>query len=675
MSEREIIKTTCPRDCYDSCGIAVVRRDGQVTRVLGDPDHPVSRGALCGKCAIAYNGAWRDADVRLTRPLKRIGKKGEGRFAPTTWDEALAAIAERLDGIASRGDAERILTAHYTGTCSVIANGFPMRFFNRLGAREVEPDSICNLAGHLALDYVYGISVKGIDPRTAKDSACVLVWGANPSASGPHAHKYWLQEQPGKLIVVDPVRTPTADLADLHLRPYPGSDAALAFAMMHVIKHEGLLDDDFIAAHTLGFDELAPSLAACTPEWGEATTGVAAEDIQAAARVYAAGPSILWLGQALQRQRTGGNIFRAVSLLPALTGNIGKAGAGLYYLNGKGATRNMDLSYVSCPSLRRSEVPSLSHMDLVEALNDPAEAEALILWNINIAASNPRQQALREALGRDDLFTVVIDLFQTDSADYADYVLPAASFLEFDDLVGSYLHLTLSAQAQVMAPLGEALPNQEIFRRLAGAMGFEEEALFEDDQSIIDTMLAQTGLGIGFDELKARGTVEMTKEPQILFEDGVFPTPSGRIEIASAQAEADGLPRLPQPSAEERPANGRLRLLSPASPWHMNSSYDNDPRIAERARETVVTLHPDDAARLGLKAGGRVSLENETGRIEMMLEVADVVPPGVALSPKGRWPKRDGNGANINALNPGEKADMGASTAVHGVEVAITPVT
>jgi anaerobic selenocysteine-containing dehydrogenase len=451
MSDKRIVKTTCPRDCYDACGMAVLKDDDEVVKVTGDRDHPVSRGALCGKCALAYNGAWRDPEQRLLYPLRRAGAKGDGRFERLGWDQALSDIAGRLGAVLDDGEPSRIVHAHYTGTCSVLANAFPMRFFNRLGATEAEPDTVCNNAGHVALGYVFGISAKGFDPRTARDTGCLVVWGANPHASAPHAYKHWLKEQPGKLIVVDPVRTPTAELADLHLQPFPGSDAALAFAMLHVMRRDGLLDRDFIAAHSVGFDELEPLIADSAPDWGERMSGVPAARIEAAARLYAAGPSMLWLGQGLQRQPTGGNVFRTVAMLPALTGNVGRPGAGFYYLNGKGPTRGIDMEYVAMPSLSTAPPSKISHMDLAAVLEDPRLSRAFLQWNMNVAASGPQQRRLHAALRRDDLFTVVVDLFQTDSADFADYVLPAASFLEFDDLVASYMHLSVSAQAQAMA--------------------------------------------------------------------------------------------------------------------------------------------------------------------------------------------------------------------------------
>ncbi len=666
----EVVLTTCPRDCYDACGIAVVKRNGTIRHVRGDPGHPVSRGKLCRKCSIGYNGSFLDPEARLTRPLRRAGAKGEGRFEPVSWDEALGEIAERLREIEAGPGAHTVLNAHYTGTFSLLGYFFPLRFFHRLGATEVDPDTICNKAGHVALEYVYGTSMTGFDPRTARDSACIVVWGANPSASAPHAHEQWLPESPATVVVVDPVRTPTAEAADLHLQPFPGSDAALAFALLHVLAREDLLDRAFLAEHTIGWDELEPALGECTPDWGAAVTGVPAALIEEAARLYGRGPSLLWLGQGFQRQRHGGNAIRACALLPALTGNLGRPGAGFLYLNGT-ESRGIDEDYLAAPHLGPEAPEPISHMELVDCLEDPARSQGLFCWNINIAASNPQQRRLHEALRREDLLTVAVDLFPTDTTDLADYVLPAASFLEFDDLVASYFELTLSAQVKAAQPLGEALPNMEIFRRLARAMGYDEEELYESDADVIATLLERSGVGVDFASLAARGTVPIAAEPLVQFADLRFPTPSGRVEIASAAAEADGLPRLPLPLADPRPQDGRLRLLSPASPWLLNDSFANDAKIARRIGEATVALHPEDAAERGLAEGDEALVQNETGSLRLLVTLSDVVPRGVAYSPKGRWPKQEPSGANVNALNPGESADMGRSTSVHGVEVTV----
>ncbi len=666
MSDKDVIRTTCPRDCYDSCGIAVVRRNGAIAKVLGDPDHPVSRGALCGKCAIAYNGVWRDPAARLAHPLRRTGAKGEGRFEPVSWNEAIEEIAARLKAM----PGEKVLSAHYTGTCSLIANNFPNRFFNRLGATDVEPDTVCNNAGHEALNYTFGTSLAGFDPRTARDARCIVIWGCNPSASAPHAHKHWLPELPARKLVIDPVRHETARAADLHLQLRPGSDAALAFAMLHVLHRDGLIDRDFIAKHTVGWDELEPMLAACTPAWGAAETGLPAREIEEAAHLYGNGPSLLWIGQGLQRQPSGGNITRAAALLPAVTGNIGKPGAGIYYLNGKAATRGFDMAGLQGGKLRRKPAAPISHMELAAHLEAPVKSGALFCWNMNIAASAPNQTRLLAALRREDLLTVVVDPFQTDTADYADFVLPAASFLEFDDLVASYFHLSVAAQVKAAEPIGEALPNAEIFRRLARAMGFNEPELFESDRALIDDQLGRALPGISFDALKARGTIAVSQEPVILHRDLKFATPSGRIEIASARAEEDGFPRVAQPMADERPGGRMLRLLSPASAWLMNSSYGNDATIMKKLGPARVALHPEDARARGLSDGQTVVLRNATGEIAMQLALSDVIPQGAALTHKTPWLKKS-HGVNVNVLNPGLTSDMGRSTALHGVEVEV----
>jgi anaerobic selenocysteine-containing dehydrogenase len=664
-----VTRTTCPRDCYDACGAIVVRQNGRLT-IRGDPDHPVSRGRLCRKCSIAYNGVLQDPSARLAVPLRRVGSKGQGRLEPVSWDEALSVVAEEVGGVIQSRGGQAVVNVHYTGTCSLLAYDFPLRLTRRIGATEVEPDTVCNLAGHAALGYMYGTSLDGFDPRTSNEASCILVWGANPSATAPHQHDHWLPEAPGTVIVVDPVRTPTAKAADLHLQPFPGTDAALAFALLHVIERDGLADTSFLDDHTLGWDELAPLVEPCTSAWAEQQTGVPAAAIEEAARIYGRGPSLLWIGQGLQRQPLGGNIVRAVATLPAVTGNLGRPGSGFLYLNGR-PSRCIDSDYLAATELA-DDPPTISHMDLASHLERPEQAGAMLCWNMNPAASNPEQARLRQALARDDLFTVVIDLFQTDTVDYADIVLPAASFLEFDDLVSSYFHLSLGAQAKAVDPPGQALPNSEIFRRLAAALGYTEPALFEPDRTVIETILDRSGLGVTWEELVERGTVWISDEPRVQFPERVFPTPSGRVELASTTAASDGHGRTPLPLSDPRPADGRLRLLSPASPWLMNTSFANDQKISKRIGKPTIGLHPDDAADRGLSEGQRARVQSHTGELTLLVTITDIVPPGVAYSPKGRWPKIDDSAANVNALVPGRKSDMGESTSLHATEITVT---
>ena len=557
------------------------------------------------------------------------GKKGEGVFEPVSWDAALADIAARLKKIS---DPRTIYHTHYTGTLSMIAGGFPGRFFNRLGATEVDPDTVCNKAGHVVLADMFGTSLSGFDPEQIANARCLMVWGANPSHSAPHMHSGWVKSTGAALVVVDPIATGTAKLADIHLQLRPGSDAALAFGMLHVIKQAGLLDRAFIDRHVLGFDGVEAEIVAATPQRTAALTGVDAALIEKAALVFARGPSLLWLGQGVQRQPKGGNVFRALPLLNIATGQLGKPGAGFCYMNGA-ETRGVDASFIA-----GSAAASVSHMDLAADLNDPKKVRALFTWNNNIVASSPGTKAIRKGLAREDLFTVVTDLFMTDTAVYADYVLPAASFLEFDDLIFPYFHDTVSAQAKAAEPLGQSLPNQEIFRRLAKAMGFNEPALFESDASMIARLLAQTSFDGDFDDLKEVGTARLFPVPRVQFEGLTFATPSGRIEVRSDRLAEQGLPPVPVAHADEVPEEGRLRLLTPAGEWLMNSSYGNDPKIAAQLGPAKVHLNAKDAARRNLAQGEVVRLSTKAGAIELTVNISADVPEGVALAHKSRWP-------------------------------------
>lgn len=669
MSER--IRTNCPRDCYDGCGIVVeVREDGR-NRVLGDPDHPVSRGKLCSKCAVAYNGVWQDPQARLTQPLRRTGRRGSGEFEPVSWGEALGEVAAKMNAAIQARGAASILHTHYSGTLSLMGYLFPNRLFAHLGASEVDPDSICNAAGHVAWHLQFGNSIMGFDPRTARDARCILVWGANPSHSAPHAHEHWLAEAPGKVVVVDPIRTETADAADLHLQPRPGTDAALAFSLLHCLRRDGHFDEAYIEAHTLGYGEIEADIERATPAWGETHTGVPAADIERAAAIYGEGPSLLWCGQGLQRQATGGNVMRAAGLLPALTGNVGKPGAGFCYLNVTPVFAGVDLDWLGGAPIAAEGGAKVSHMDLAERLLNPDEFSVFFSWNTNPLASAPDQTKLRRAMSREDLFTVVSDVFMTDTALYADIVLPAASFLEYDDITFSYFHIHMGAQAKTAEPMGESLPNAEIFRRLAKAMDLTEPALFESDESMIAAMMAQMNPGFDFAELKRRGYFSLSEEPMQFWADQAFDTPSGRIEIASAQAEEMGLPRTPQPWADAPSEGGRLRLLSPASKWRMNDSYANDPHIQERSGTAAAHFNPADADRLGIDDGAQVLLSNASGEIRLTARRDSAVAPGTVVSYKGRWPRMEESAANVNFVHTARKADMGESTSVHSTEVNI----
>ncbi|NKC01212.1 MAG: molybdopterin-dependent oxidoreductase [Pseudomonadales bacterium] len=673
-----LIRTNCPRDCYDACGILVEKKEGEPLRILGDPEHPVARGRLCSKCAVAYNGVWQDKQARLQHPLRRSGQKGDGAFERISWGEALAEIASKFQAVIDQHGAEAILHTHYSGTLSLLAHFFPNRFFTAIGASEVDPDTICNAAGHVAWHLLYGESGMGFDPRTAKDAASIFVWGANPSHSAPHIAEHWLEGAKANVVVIDPIQTDSAAAADLHVQPRPGSDAALAFGLLHELHAMDAFDQAYIENFTLGAEEVMSTIASCTPEWTAEQTGVPTSTLRQAAELYAAGPSMLWCGQGLQRQSMGGNVMRSVGLLPALTGNIGKPGTGFCYLNYTPAFAGIDLGELSGARLgtteNKAKAKSISHMDLATRLSDSTEFKAFIAWNTNPLASAPNQTALREAMRREDLFTVVLDCFPTDTTAFADIVLPAASFLEFDDITFGYFNLLLGAQTKVSEPLGESLPNQEIFRRIATAMSLEEPALFDDDISLITHMMNQWDPGFDFDELKTRGHVLLGDEPMPMYADGQFNTRSGKIEIASAKAEQMGLPRTPIPHADQAPVDGRIRLITPSSKWRLNDSHANDSHLQVQAGPATVWLSSIEAARCGVIEGQRVNVRNETGTIELTVGIDDTLPDATALSYKGRWPSIEETGVNVNFLHTPNKTDMGESTSVHGTEVYIEPI-
>lgn len=652
----------------------MIEKRADTLRVLGDPGHPVARGRLCGKCAVAYNGVWQDPAARLLYPQRRAGPKGSGIYERISWEMALETIAGETQRVLARHGPDTILHTHYSGTLSLIALLFPMRFFLRLGAAEVDPDTICNAAGHVAWRTMFGTSGVGFDPRTVDQSRCILIWGANPSHAGPHTHKHWFAAARAGKIVVDPVRTATATSADIHLQPRPGTDAALAFSLLHVLWRAGKFDQPFIEMHTQGADDVLPLIRRCTPEWGAAQTGVPAALIERAGQMYGSGPALLWAGQGLQRQPRGGNIMRAIGLLPALTGNVGKPGAGFYYLNDTPAIAGLNMERMVGAHLAAHTPVRISHMELARELGRADRFRHLWCWNTNPLASAPRQADLRAALSREDLFTVVIDCFQTDTADHADIVLPAASFLEFDDLTFSYFHLHVGVQSKAREPMGESLPNQEIFRRLAAALGFTEPELQEQDGDLLTGMMAEMNIPGTFAGFQQRGWQWISPGPQVLHGDLRFLTPGGRIEIASDSWEAQGLPRAPQADVDAASAPGRFRLLTPASDLRLNDSFANDPQLSRQAGPASVIMHPDDAAALGIGADDSVCLKNVAGKLELAAMIQALAPRGVLISYKGRWPKLEPGGGNVNLVNEGIPTDMGGSSSVHGTEVEITRI-
>ena len=362
-------------------------------------------------------------------------------------------------------------------------------------------------------------------------------------------------------------------------------------------------------------------------------------------------------------------------MLPALTGNIGKPGAGFYYLNDTLAIAGrVGAVPINRKLQEQRQHNTVSQMDMPSLLQNSSAIRSFLVWNCNPLASNPDQTSTRKGLAREDLFTVVIDCFMTDTAEYADIVLPAASFLEFDDLCASYFYLTVSAQVKCQEPLGESLPNQEIFRKLAKAMDLDEPDLYEDDRVILDSALQAARIMDTWPDFAERGWVHIGAEPLILWSEGEFPTPSGKIELASERAEADGHPRLPRPSIDSTSAPSKLRLLSPADKWLMNSSFGNDPRIQKQLGPALVVIHPETANPLKIRDGDQVRLSNELGELDLTATLSDAITPGALLSYKSRWLKTESTPGNVNVLQAPAKTDMGESSSVHGTEVTISKI-
>jgi anaerobic selenocysteine-containing dehydrogenase len=659
--------TICPRDCYDSCALQFEAVAGGF-RARGGRVDAINKGDICGKCGHVYNDFAARDRLRILEPLLNVGRKGDPHFKPISWEEALGRIVDRVRPLLADGRAEAVLYTRYDGARGLLAREFPVRFFNAIGATGVVPGSVCHTAGLAALEYVFGTGADGVDPREFANAETILLWGINPHHSSPHAWRHWIAGNAGATVVrIDPLDRGESPPPQIKLRPRPGTDAILAFGMMRTLLDEDLIDRDFIAAETLGFERLEPMICQQSVEDCAEGCGVPADAIRAVARRMARSRTIVWVGMGLQRQAMGGNIFRAIAMLPALTGNIGRSGAGFVYLNGA-RTRGLDLSLVAEPATR-----TMLHGQLNGALADPARAQALFCWNNNIAVSNPDLAALHGALSRADLFTVCLEIRRTRTCAYADLVLPAADFVEYDDLVYSYFFNTIGAQVKLRDPLGRSLPNQEIFRRIARSLGMAEPALFESDESVIARVLDDLPKPIGFAELSALGTWHAADQPRPARAAGL-PTPSGRIELASERASAAGLPATALPLAAPPSGGGGFRLLTPASYWRVNSGFLEHERIAEFDGEPGFLLHPDDARRLGVAEGDVCRLSTETGSVLLPARISTVPQPGVLVVYKCRGEGADPAGIEINRLMPAMLSDMGGCIAFQGIAVALEPM-
>jgi anaerobic selenocysteine-containing dehydrogenase len=672
----------CPHDCPDTCGVVTEVVDGRAVNFYGDPDHPVTAGWLCAKVRPYLNHVYHPD--RLRHPLRRSGPKGSGQWQPITWDEAIAEIGRRWREIIAAYGAEAILPYNYSGTLGLVQMGVAgTRFWNRLGASQLE-HAICGAAAEHAVEMTLG-SRHSQPYADVTASELVIIWGHNPVSTAPHFMPFLrqAQRQGTKLVVIDPRRTRTAKSADWHLAPLPGSDGALALGLAHVIVAEGRHDEAWLAAHTVGWPELRARLEDYPPERVAALTGLAESDVVALARLYAGSrPALIKIADGLNRNRNGGQNVRAVCVLPALTGQYGVHGGGLAYstsgyLKWDAAALN---HWHECPPPARSVNMNRLGAALTGEVADPP-LMSLFVFGANPAAVSPNAGLIVQGLMRDDLFTVVHELFLTDTADTADIVLPATSQLEQADLHKAYGHTLLTYNHQAIPPLGECKSNWEVMGLLAREMGFDEPWLHQTVDEAIEEILAATAAhnpllaGITLERLKRERSVPLAVETSTPFSGGRFPTPSGKVELYSRRLAEEGIDPLPGwlPNEDDGAAGlldplpdpaGALTLVTGAAHHFVTSSLANQPDLLAREGEPFVEINPEDAAARGIAAGDRVIVANGRGWCRLRAVLTDAVRPGVLASPKGRWSKLDG-GRNVNWTTSDELGDMAGQSTFH----------
>lgn len=687
---REIVYGACPHDCPDTCGIVTEVEDGRAVDFYGNPDHPVTQGWLCAKVRPYLEHVYHPQ--RLLHPLRRDGPKGSGRWQRISWEEALATIGERWRTISDGYGSAAILPYSYSGTLGLVqmsvASG---RFWNRLGASRLAR-TICGAAAEMAVEMTLG-SRQSQPYEEVRHSRLVIIWGHNPVSTAPHfmPHLRAAQRDGCQLVVIDPRRTRTARGADWHLAPLPGTDGALALGLAHLMVREGLYDEGWLEAHAVGWPRLRARLAAYPPERVAAITGLAEEDLVELARLYATTrPALIKIADGLNRNLNGGQNVRAVCALPALTGQYGVRGGGLAYSTS--GTLQWDAEAVnkwsqSPPPQRRINMNRLGAALLGEAQDPPVKS--LFVFGANPAAIAPNAGKIVRGLQREDLFTVIHELFMTDTAEYADIVLPAPSQLEQTDLHKGYGHTYLTYNRPAIAPRGECKSNWDVMRLLAETMGFDEAWLQQEADDVIAEVLAATAAdnaalaGVTLERLKREGTVPLTIEEKVPFAGGRFPTPSGKVELYSQALAEMGLDPLPGwvertdtggivSDANGFDADEALQLVTGAAHHFVSSSLANQASLRQREGEPFVEVHPTDAARRGIADGDRVIVENGRGWCALTAVVTEAVRPGVLASPKGRWSKHNG-GRNVNWTTPDTLADMAGQSTFHSNRVWLRP--
>ena len=673
----------CPHDCPDTCSLVTTVENGKAIRVQGNPHHPLTDGVLCTKVS-RYTERTYHPD-RILHPLKRIGPKGSGQFAPVSWDEALNDIAKRLGAIAAQ-DPQAILPYSYAGTMGQVqGEAMAMRFFHKLGASLLDR-TICSSAGSEALAYTFGAKM-GMRVEFFAESKLIIIWGSNSIGSNLH---FWRIAQEAKrngakLICIDPRKSETAEKCHEHIALRPGTDAALALSLMHVLIQNDWLDHDYIAQHTLGWDALRARALLWTPERAAQVCGITAEQIESLARDWATTkPAAIRMNYGMQRVKGGGNAVRAIACLPALTGAWRHRAGGLLLANS--GNFPIQSAALQRPDLLAGRKPRTINMSTIgNALLQTASAafgphiQALVVYNSNPVAVAPQSGQVIQGFAREDLFTVVLEHFQTDTADYADYVLPATTQLEHWDIHASYGHTDILLNRPAIAPMGECKTNTDIFRALAKRMGFNESCFEEDDESLCRSAFNATQ---DMDELFAQGFTHLKSAdghtlPDAPFAEGGFPSPSGKCEFYSqslADMGQDGLPdyianyEVPQANAEFP-----LAMISPPARNFLNSSFVNLQSLRDIETEPVLEMHPEDAQTRGIQDGDVIRVFNQRGTYHCKAQLNNRARPGVVNGLGIWWRKLGLNGTNVNELTSQNLTDIGRAPVFYDccVEVAV----
>ncbi len=683
---RSVAKVVCPHDCPDTCVMTVGVEDGRAVTLGGDPEHRFTQGFLCAKVNRYLERVY--SPDRILHPMKRVGRKGEGRFERISWDEALETIAARFRAIADRHGAQAILPYSYAGNMGLLAYGsMDRRFFQLLGASLLDR-TICSTAGGAGLKVTLGKSI-GFDPEAVVHSRFIVAWGANIVSSNVHLWPFIeeARRRGARLVAVDPYRSRTAEKADEHLALLPGTDGALGLAMMHVIFRDGLEDRDYLERYTVGASELRERVAAWTPQRAAAITGLAAEAIERFARAYATTqPSALRLNYGLNRHAGAGMAVRTLACLPALTGAWRHPGGGLL-MSASGAFPT-NAAALERPDLVKPGTRTLNMSEIGRVLNDETLAppvKAVFVYNANPLAVAPDQESVRRGFGREDLFTVVHELFETDTVDFADVVLPATTTLEMYDIHKAYGHLYLSLNRPAIAPLGESKPNSDVFRLLAERMGIDHPALRETDEEMARQAMFWDHphlAGRTFEDLEREGTIRLSvPDPYAPFAQGGFPTPSGKCELYAAARAAQGLDPLPDYtpprenvlSAPDLARRYPLAFISPPAHHFLNSTFSAQPVFVRRESEPVVVLNPKDAAARGIAHGMQVRTFNDRGSFLARANVSDAARPGVAVGLSIWWAKMCPGGRNANAVTGQGLTDMGGGATFYDALVDVAP--